>query len=213
MFAASGLFLVLLLLFGIPAVFKLTSFILNARTQTTTQSDPAYTPNTPRISQEYEATNSAELKITGAADAKTIIELFQNNNSLGTKVSQDNGNFQFEITLHNGENAFTVQAISTAGKKSSLSPIYRVFYLTKPPKLEFMDFKDSLEVKETPYILQGTTDPLTTVTANDRLIFVDRDGNFKYNLNLNSGENKIIMIAKDKAGNETKKEIIIKYSP
>ncbi|MDO8515596.1 MAG: hypothetical protein Q7S14_03790, partial [bacterium] len=75
LFAASGIVLILLLLFGIPAVFKLTSLILNLRGQSVIQTDPTFAPNTPQLAQNFEATSSAEVKINGAADAKTIVEL------------------------------------------------------------------------------------------------------------------------------------------
>lgn len=203
MFAASGLIFVLLLLFGIPAVFKLTSVILNMRKATVAQNDPSFAPNTPRLSQNYEATNSAQINIEGATDSKIIVELFQNNNSLGTTIAGEDGTFSFDINLINGENNFAAQSISSNGKRSPLSATYKIYLLNKPPKLEF-------EIKENPYVINGTTDPGTNVTVNDHFVFVDSAGAFKYNLNLNPGDNKVTVLARDKAGNETKKEVQVK---
>ena len=210
LFAASGLILILVLVFGIPAVFKLTSIILNTRKETVSQSDPTFTPATPRLSQDFEATNSAQIKIDGVADGKIIVELFQNSNSQGTTIAGDDGTFSFDVNLLNGENNFTAQAISSANKRSYQSDVYKISLLNKPPKLEFTDLKDSFEVNTTPYNLAGVTDPGVTVTINDHFVFVDASGNFKYSLNLNSGDNKVVILARDKAGNETKKEVLIK---
>lgn len=203
MFAASGLILVLLLIFGIPAVFKLTSVILNLRKTTVSQNDPGFAPNTPRLSQNYEATNSGQIKIEGVADGKTIVELFQNENSLGTVISDDSGVFNFDISLLNGENNFKAIAVANSGKKSEPSPVYKLYYLTKPPKLD-------IEVKDNLNILTGATDPGASVTVNDRFVFVDAAGLFKYTMNLVNGDNKIVVIARDKAGNTTLKEAQVK---
>ncbi|MDO8514880.1 MAG: hypothetical protein Q7S14_00105, partial [bacterium] len=172
------------------------------RGQSVIQTDPTFAPNTPQLAQNFEATSSAEVKINGAADAKTIVELFQNTNSQGTTISSDDGSFTFDVNLLNGENNFTTQAISSAGKKSDLSSAYKIYYLNKPPKLDF-------EVKDNT-IISGTTDPGVNITVNDHFVLVDPLGNFKYSPYLSSGDNKILILATDKAGNVTKKEVQIK---
>jgi len=212
--AASGIILILGLVFGIPAVFRLTSLILSARNLgPTVQTDPQFVPMTPRLSQEYEATKSAEIKISGVADSKTAVELFQNGNSDGTTTTDENGQFSFVINLQNGQNSFTAQSLSSNNKKSALSQAYVIYYLTKEPKLELENLKETNEVKDNPVTVGGQTDPGVSIIINDHFVYVDSSGGFKYNLNLQNGDNKVVILATDKAGNETKKEITIKYSP
>src|SRR3989338_8844981 len=208
--AASGIILIMGLVFGIPAVFKLTSLILNTKSSgATIPTDPQFIPATPRISQEYEATKSAEIKITGVADPKTIVELFQNGNSNGTTISNESGQFSFSFNLSSGENIFTAHVLTLKNTKSYLSQAYTVYLLTKNPKLELDSLKDVSEVKDNPVSVTGTTDQGVVVTINDHFVFVDTNGVFKYSLNLQNGDNKVSIVARDKAGNESKKEITI----
>ena len=59
--------------------------------------------------------------------------------------------------------------------------------------------------------VSGATDPGDSVSVNDRLAIVDKDGNFSYSLDLNSGDNKIKVVSSDPAGNQTTKELTVKY--
>ena len=60
--------------------------------------------------------------------------------------------------------------------------------------------------------VKGKSDANVRLTLNDRLIIVTGDGNFSSNYNLNPGDNQLIFKAVDKAGNETIKELLVKYS-
>lgn len=57
--------------------------------------------------------------------------------------------------------------------------------------------------------LTGITDPESTVRINQDLIIVDSKGNFQKKINLNSGDNKIIVESKSPSGKTTAEEKII----
>ncbi|MBI3559247.1 hypothetical protein HY085_02530 [Candidatus Gottesmanbacteria bacterium] len=191
--------LVLLFVYGLPALLNLTGLISNYKRSSVAIIKKGTPPATPRLSEDLTATSSAKVKISGVADPKMTVELFQNSESQGTMVTKDDGTFSFEVNLNPGENSFTVQAVNDSGEKSSLSAEYEISFLKNPPKLEAFAANDGT--------VTGTTDPGTTVSINDRLTIVDSRGKFSYQLNLKDGENKITVVATDPAGNQTKKEL------
>lgn len=209
----SGVFVLLLLFVGLPLLFNLSSVISSMRRPKATIVDVGLAPSTPKFFEDMTATKSANIKVTGVADPSTIIELFQNNFSQGTTTSGDDGKFLFDVSLSQGNNAFYAQATSSKGQKSDKSDIYVISFSNKNPKLDLKDVRDGDTIKDNPFKLTGTTDVGNTVMVNDRLAMVGAEGVFSLSLNLNNGDNKLKIVATDLAGNQTAKEITIKYSP
>lgn len=200
--------LVLFVIYGFPAILNLTGSIGNLRgKKITAVLEKGVAPATPRFSQDFEATKSAQTTIHGVVDSKISVEIFQNERSLGTAIAKDDGSFSMDVDLARGENIFTAQAISETGQKSPKSDPYRISYLAIPPKLEISSPKDGDNLKDNQVIVVGKSDPNTTVTVNDHLVVVSTDGNFSYSLNLPNGDNKIKVTASDRAGNQTGKEL------
>lgn len=211
---ASILLLLFLVFFGMPAILNMAGIISNLRPrQRQTETGSKITPTTPRLVQEFDATRSSQIKISGVADPKVTIELFQNDDSTGSTLTNESGQFNFEVSLKKGTNRFQAQAVNDSGAKSDKSIIYQVSLLAQPPKLEVNSPKDGDTVKDSPINLTGTTDPEVAITVNDRLAIVGGNGNFSYRLNLTNGDNKIKITATDPAGNQTTQEITIKYNP
>lgn len=205
--------LILFLFYGFPAILNLAGSIANLRGKRISTNEKGVVPTVPRFSQDFEATKSATITLHGVADSKISVEIFQNNRSLGTTLAKDDGSFSMEVDLSRGDNLFTAQAISESGQKSSVSDGYKISYLSSPPKLELSTPKDGDSFKDSPIVVSGTTDPDTSVTVNDHLAIVTGSGNFSYNLTLTNGDNKIKIVVTDKAGNQTTKEITVKYNP
>lgn len=212
-FAASIILLLLVVVFGIPLVFGLTGTIISLKPKTNQVVEKGLAPNAPQLSNDFEATNTATIKISGFADAKTTVQIIQNDLPGDTVVAKDDGKFEFEVDLKKGTNTFQAEAVSDKGVKSDKSQIYTISYLNTPPKLEIDTLKDGDNVKDNPLAISGQSDPNTTVTINDRLTISDSSGKFSYNYNLSNGDNKLKFISKDQAGNKTEKEITIKYNP
>ncbi len=211
---ASVVILILFILYGFPFVLSLAGTIGSlAGTKITNTVDKGLAPTTPRFSQEFEATKSAQIRLHGVADPKVTVEIFQNERSLGTTLVKDDGTFSMDTDLSRGDNIFTAVAISESGQKSEISDSYVVSFLSKPPALEVSSPKDGDTVKDNPVVVTGNTDNGVTVLVNDHLAVVSGTGIFSYYLSLNNGDNKIKVVASDKAGNQTVKEIIIKYNP
>ncbi len=204
---------ILIVFFGLPLVFNLSTIISSFRPKVKVAEDRGIAPTAPRFSQEYTATKSAQIKLNGVADPGITVEIYQDNNLLGTTLAEDNGNFSYEITLNTGQNSFEARAISSSGEKSDRSEIYTINYSNKDPKLDLDNLKDGDTIKANPFNVRGKTDAGNSVTVNDHLAIVGGDGSFSYLLNLNNGDNKLKITAADPAGNQTSKELTVKYSP
>lgn len=212
--AGSAVLLILFIMFGFPAILNLSSTISSLRRGVTKVAlDKGIAPAVPRLAQDFDATNSANIKLFGIADPKVTVELWQNDSSVNTTVVDQDGKFSFNVALTKGDNLFSVQATSEQGIKSERSEIYKIAYLSSSPKLEIAAPKDGDTVKDPQIIISGKTDIDVTVTANDRLLIAKNDGSFAGALFLSNGDNKIKIVATDRAGNQTTKEITVKYSP
>lgn len=203
----------LFILYGFPAILNLTAGISGLRRSNTTVVDKGVAPATPRLAEDFDATNSASIKLSGIADPKVTVELWQNDASVDTTVVGDEGKFSFDVSLKKGDNLFAVQATSEQGVKSEKSEIYKISYLNSNPKIEITSPKDGDTVKDSPVSISGKSDSGVTVTINDRLAIVRSDGSFTGNLSLSNGDNKVKVVITDRAGNQTTREITIKYQP
>jgi len=208
---------ILIVFFGIKIVFGLTGAISSMRNKTTTninQEEDNYIPSRPSFNQEFAATKSAQVSLSGNADTGIQVEISQNNRTIGTFQADETGKFKFEADLEKGRNFFVATAISTKNKRSDSSETYEIILASKPPKLEELFPKDNDTVKESPINFSGTTDDgSVSISVNDHLAIVKSDGRFSTNLSLSGGDNKVKVVARDQAGNETTKEITIKFSP
>jgi hypothetical protein len=79
---------------------------------------------------------------------------------------------------------------------------------TEPPFLELTEI--GIVADETINI-EGKTEPEASVTINDEEVTVEEDGSFVHEVSLEVGENEFVVIAKDLAGNETKKTLTVTY--
>ncbi len=207
-------FLIITFYFGIPALFGLTGYISGLRHSGSSASvDKTVAPTTPVFVETLTATSSANAKISGVADEKETLEIFQNGRSLGTTVTSADGTFTEDVALERGDNIFVAQAVNDAGQKSALSKPYNLRFLSGNPKLDVSSPKDGDTVKSTPVAISGQTDPGDFVTVNDRLAIVSSNGSFSYSFDLSNGDNKVKIVSSDPAGNSSTKEMTVKYSP
>ena len=208
------LFLVFLVLLGIPFLVRFAVFLGDMKNKNAPiVVDTSLPPLAPRLFIPYDATNSAQISISGTAEAKTSIEL-QKNETLLTKGNvSDTGDFSFEaIVLDKGENRFSAVAISEKGVRSVVSKEVTITYDDKPPALTLQaPNADSISVDTADYDVSGTTDKGVSVTVNGHIAMVDNDGKFKQKVQLSSGKNEIEVLATSAAGNQTKKTVTITY--
>ncbi len=172
-------------------------------------------PPPPQLDPLPEATNSASLAISGQAEAGAELVLFQNGEEKEkTKVNEE-GDFIFsQVELEEGENIFLARAYDEAGNESQASLAQTVIFDKEPPALEIESPGDGQTINDNKeIIIKGKTEKEAVVTVNERQVIVGLEGNFEADYFLTEGDNEIIVVAKDKAGNKTEKTIKVKYQP
>ena len=206
---------VLVLLYGLPLLIKFSIFLGEGKNKkNTVNEEKIMPPLAPRILREFEATNSATIKIKGFAESKVNVEIFKNDISIGITEVSENGDFVFDkIPLDLGDNYFSAIASTEQSGNGDGSETMNIIYDTQAPSLVLTNpGEDSLTIDYTDFDIVGTTDKGSSVMINNRIVKVDDDGAFKEKWQLTTGKNELVVVARDVAGNETKKSISITYS-
>lgn len=86
---------------------------------------------------------------------------------------------------------------------------YQFSFLFVGPKLFISSPKNGMIISSNIVAVSGKTDPYATVTVNSENVYVDLSGSFKKTLYLYSGNDTVIITAKNRYGKATKKEIQI----
>ncbi|MDD4106784.1 MAG: hypothetical protein PHX84_02435 [Candidatus Shapirobacteria bacterium] len=205
----------LVLLFGLPLLVKFSIFLGEGKNKKNSiVEEKIMPPLAPRILRDFEATNSATIKIKGFAEAKVKVELYKNEISIGSTEVSENGDFLFDkIDLSDGDNYFSAIASTDKSGNSDESEIINVVYDTVAPSLTLTNpSEESLSVDSIDFDIVGKTDKGSSVLINNKIVKVDDNGDFKEKWQLTIGKNDLVVIARDDAGNETKKSISITYS-
>lgn len=205
---------VLLLLFGVQGLAKLASFlggIKDSGAPIEKTEEELLLP--PRLATLPIATNSAQISVSGFAESSFVVEIFLNDVLIDSTLVSKEGKFEIhDLVLEKGENkiyAFT----KSDNKRSSASKTINIAYKEKPPNLEIIspDDETTISGEDKKVKIKGQTDPEVSLFINNRWVIVKNDGSFSFELPLSEGENEIEIIARDIAGNETKKTLLVKY--
>ncbi len=209
---------ILVVILGVPALVRLAVFLGDLKsTHSPVDKNDLISPAPPRLFSEYEATNSAELTISGSAEPGSTVFLTKNSKSVGNVVVRDDGGFEFNaVKLDDGNNEFAAIAVDQSSNKSPTSEKLAVVYTTKSPDLKIDSPTDQQKIttKEGMVDIRGSSNSdLRSLTLNDRFIVLSSEGRFNTTYKLNSGDNTMVFVATDKAGNTTRREMIVNWSP
>lgn len=210
-----GLFLVVK--FGLPGLIQLAGFVGDLGSTNRpieTESGPAPAP--PTLLPLPEATNSAKIAVSGYAEAGTTVKLSRGGISIEETISDADGQFEFsDVVLKEGENEFYAEAVNSQGLSSEASKSYNVSYDSEAPVLTIEEPEAGKRFfdKDSPITVRGKTDPGAQLTVNSKFVFVNGEGIFSTKLPLSSGDNQLDFVCRDEAGNETKKNLSVNYTP
>lgn len=203
--------------FGIPALVSLSLFIAGTSTdKTERQQKQTEFVAQPVINTMYTATNSATVTITGLALENQTIKLYLNDELIGKKETDNDGEFVFEnVQLSQEESKFTAKAINKSGDESDYSETISIRYKKDPPiiTIDTPSENQSFSKDEDTIEVLGKTDTGTTVTVNGFRAIVNTDSTYSYTLRLHAGDNTIKVIAFDEAGNKSETERKVTYYP
>lgn len=173
-------------------------------------------PQTPVLFALPEATNSAELTVSGFGEASTEMTLVNNGTAAQQVTADAAGEFTFSpLQLTPGENQISVLS-QDAEKNESTSNTQTVFFDTKAPTLTVSEPQDGTTItrrREQVITVKGVSDPNARITLNDKLLFVDRDGNFSGTFQLSEGDNTLKLRAVSAAGNAIEQEVKVAFRP
>ena len=140
--------------------------------------------------------NKKVLEVTGVAPNAT--EVLVNNQPA---TVQEDGTFNREIILREGDNTVRVEATDDVGNTTEMEQV--VHLKTAPPQLD-LNIADGAVFQQAQLQLSGRTDPGSIVRVNNQLVAVSPLGEFQTKLNLANGRNIINVETRDVAGNITK---------
>jgi bacillopeptidase F len=199
--------------FGVPALANFAIFLSGFKeSQTDTKKEVSFVPS-PILDSSLTATNSAQVIISGSIPNKGSIEIYVNNELTDTFDTEKDGSFSKKITLKSGENTIKARA-ETDNKNSDFSNILSITYIKSAPSLTIVNPANgqSFKKSENKVLVTGQTDSGVTVTVNGFWALIDDTNSYSYELPLKDGDNEIIIIATDQAGNNTEKTVKVTYS-
>jgi len=138
--------------------------------------------------------NQQMLSVQGSVSPGTQVRVNQ------TEATVDEeGNFNVDVVLEEGENNVRIEAGDDVGNISVEER--RVYLRTRPPALSLTTVNEGMTVREPSILAVGQTEPHTTVWLNGRELEVDSQGGFQGMVDLVEGDNVIRVEALDRAGN------------
>ncbi|MCX6782712.1 MAG: hypothetical protein NTZ20_01760 [Candidatus Levybacteria bacterium] len=211
-----GIIIVIFLLmkFLIPIIIWVSTFLSGTKNIVEISENKNNFIQPPTLNTQQIATSSAILEISGSSGSKQIIILFINEIEIEKTKTNDNGSFVFSnIYLKKGKNTILTKAIIDK-KITDFSNKIIIEYKKEPPSLAIDSPREGESFsKDNKIKIKGKTDSDVKITINGIWAIVNDNGFFEYEINLQNGENKIIVIAEDIATNKTKREIKLNYSP
>lgn len=212
-----GIAIILFLLFryGIPLISDASFFfsrIISTGDNKGQSSDEDKFVPVPELDPIPRVTKEQNIKVTGTSLSGLSVALFLNGSKDDEMEVSDDGTFEFNVTLTDGENILKAKSIKEE-KESEFSNTIIISYKKSGPELSIDSPKDGETVSwPNPYNVTGKTEQDITVTVNDFQAIISGE-TWNYSLTLKDGENEIKVVATDLAGNKTEKIIRVNYSP
>lgn len=161
-----------------------------------------------------EATNSANLTITGKSDPGTKVVIYIDDEEAQTVSTESDGSFSLSKRLTEGDHTISTKAKNDKSAMSDLSNIIKVSIRRTKPELTITNPQDGIRIvgDSNTIAVKGKTASDNTVTVNGRLAVVSSDGSFSYTYTLSEGENTLHIVATDPAGNEVSEDRRVTYT-
>ena len=153
--------------------------------------------------QNNEEVSESQIIVSGIV-SDSLVSVTVNDNEV--EVAQD-GTFSTTVELDYGENTIVVNATAEGEE-----PVTRTVTITRVLALEITSPEDNTEVTESPILIKGTvSDPLATVTVNDREVEVAEKGGFSTTVSLDQGDNTISVSATVDGQEPVTKTVTVRY--
>jgi len=214
-FALTIALILVVIFLGLPLLVKIAAFLGEIRgSSLPVESQDTLAPPTPKVYSPAKATNQREVTLEGSSEAEVKITFFLNGRNVKEIITEKSGAFTAKISLTGERNEISLIAEDKDGNKSQESEKFIIILDEKPPELEiFSPVGEKVSWEEKQIEISGQTEKEASLYVNTHFLILDQEGNFTQTISLSEGENIIKITAKDEAGNETEKEIIVNYAP
>jgi hypothetical protein len=138
-------------------------------------------------------TNQTAVQVTGKTEPGASATL----NGEAVEVGPD-GSFSVRYTLHAGVNTLTLAATDPAGNGVSKM---RTVLMDNEIRLSVKFPEDNMATNLVTILVRGETDSDVMLRLNDGLVAIAPDGNFSVTFTLEEGQNELVFIGTDRAGN------------
>ena len=178
----------------------------------TSQSQSFLSP--PVLDPLPEATNSAQIKVSGHGQAGLTAIIYLNGTETKKLTIDQDGTFKTQVTVPGeGDLAVSAKVTDDKGNTSDLSEVMTISINSKAPIMEVSSPSDNTTISgdDNKITVTGKVQEDVQVTVNDRFVVVQNDGSFSYKYPLPEGDTILRIIATDTAGNQTKIERKVTY--
>ncbi|MCB0153975.1 MAG: hypothetical protein KDF65_04195 [Anaerolineae bacterium] len=138
-------------------------------------------------------TNESLITVAGSVPDGTTLKV----NGQEAAVAED-GTFQREVILQEGDNILRVEAIDDVGNVATQEIV--LHRKTAAPLLT-LNVEDNTVFQQAEVQIIGKTEPGATLTVGGQLVNISSLGEFQTTVNLQNGENLLEVVAQDQAGN------------
>jgi hypothetical protein len=170
-------------------------------------------PQVPIIAPPPEATTEDSVELEGFGEVDSEIVVVVNGEETDRIGVNNEGQFTYFLALDEGENLISLYGVDEAGNESDPRK-FGVILDTEEPSLAFEDLKEGEEIvgkDQQNYTIRGETEPESTMTLNDRNVYVKLDGTFSTTYYLKEGDNTLKFVVVDKAGNSIERQFKVKF--
>lgn len=159
-------------------------------------------PAPPVLNVQKTPTNVVLTVISGTAEKNLTVKVFSSGTLIGSVTADGQGAFSLpNVTLSEGPNSFTAQAVNTAGIESLASTPLAIVLDTKPPMITVTAPPAGTVTSSDKKTITGTVDEeLSSLTVNSTPVVPNGFG-FEYEIELAEGENSALITATDLVGN------------
>lgn len=150
--------------------------------------------------------NYKTIKISTSFKKPLLMSIFVNDAILIDKTDKAG---DYSLDMRDGENKVSVAIQDDRG---NIKTEEKIFYVdTYPPQLQLTTDLDGKRVKTSAVFISGKTEPAATVNIGGNNVKTDKAGSFVQKVILHPGTNKIVVVSRDMAGNESEIVSMVTY--
>ena len=164
----------------------------------------------------FEATNTAQIDITGYGIPNSKVEFFLDDAKKDTTEASEDGSFGFKnISLSLGTNNIYGKSVDEKGIESLASKTLIVLFDNEKPDLSIDEPEDNKEINggDKKIKISGKTEVEAKVFINNNQLILSGDGHFSTTLELADGDNNFDIKAVDKANNSNEVSRKVIFQP